>query len=226
VTSNSDSISNIDKLGLSVPKEQTREKSDKLGQDAFLELMITQLKNQDPLKPMENGEFLGQMAQFGTVSGIQELQNSINGLAEALQSNQALQASALVGRSVLAPGVDGRLQAGGNLSGVVDMPDATTALTLKITDQSGQLVRQLEMGPQRAGPVNFKWDGLTNGGTPAPAGAYRVNAEAIIGSDVVGVDAQLAVLVESVSMDRSQGEIILNLSGSKSVPLSAISTIL
>ncbi|HEC11723.1 MAG TPA: flagellar hook assembly protein FlgD [Acidiferrobacteraceae bacterium] len=226
MTSNSDIISNIDRLGLSIPKDQTRQKSDKLGQEAFLELMITQLKNQDPLKPMENGEFLGQMAQFGTVSGIQELQNSINGLAEALQSNQALQASALVGRLVLAPGVDGQLQVGGNLSGVVNMPDASTSLTLKITDQSGQLVRQLEMGPQGAGPANFKWDGLTNDGKPAPAGIYRVAAEAIIGGDVVGVDAQLAVLVESVSMDRSQGEIILNLSGSKSVPLSAISAIL
>lgn len=223
---NSDSISSIDKLGLSIPKDQTREKSDRLGQEAFLELMITQLKNQDPLKPMDSGEFLGQLAQFGTVSGIQDLQDSINNLAASLQSNQALQASALVGRLVLTPGINGQLEEGGHLNGVVEMPNATTSLTLKITDQSGQLIRQLEMGPQSAGPVHFKWDGLSDVGTPAPAGSYRVTAEAIIEGDVVGVDAQLAVLVESVSLNRSQGEIILNLAGSRSVPLSAISAIL
>ena len=85
-------------LGLEVP--QTVREGD-LGQEDFLHLMLTQLKNQDPFKPMESGEFLGQIAQFGTVQGLAGLQTSFDSLSSSLVSNQALQASTVVGRSAL-----------------------------------------------------------------------------------------------------------------------------
>ena len=86
---------------LSSDRLKTEPKDKSLGQDEFLELMMTQLQNQDPLNPAESGEFLSQIAQFGTVNGITELQQSFSTLASSLQSNQALQASTMVGRSVL-----------------------------------------------------------------------------------------------------------------------------
>ena len=97
-----DAVNGVDlaQLGLTQPKA---EKKKELGQEAFLNLMITQLKNQDPFKPLDSGEFLGQLAQFGTVSGLQDLQTKFDSLSSALVSNQALQAASLVGHTALVP---------------------------------------------------------------------------------------------------------------------------
>ena len=91
---------------------ETNRDQGELGQAEFFDLMVTQLKNQDPFKPMESGEFLGQIAQFSTVDGIGGLQRSFESLAGSLQSSQALQASTMVGRSVALPGDTLRLEAG------------------------------------------------------------------------------------------------------------------
>ena len=75
--------------------------SDELGQDEFLTLMLTQLKHQDPFQPMENGEFIGQLAQFSTVSGIEQMQVALEDLSGSFVSNQTLEATRLVGKEVL-----------------------------------------------------------------------------------------------------------------------------
>lgn len=186
--------------------------TNKLGQEQFLELMIAQLKNQDPLKPMENGEFLGQIAQFGTVSGIQDLQKSFGQLAGALQSNQALMASSLVGRSVLTPGNVGALTAGGALSGTVELNSSAANLAISIVDGNGQLVRRLELGTQAAGSVPFSWDGLTDAGSPAVPGRYQVRAEAVVNGQATAMATQIAARVDSVTLGGAQG-IVLNLAG-------------
>src|SRR3569832_2993970 len=77
--------------------------SDKLGQSDFLKLMTSQLRNQDPMQPMDIGAFLGQIAQFSQVSGIQDMQASVKQLVDTLSSNQAMQASSQVGKTVVAP---------------------------------------------------------------------------------------------------------------------------
>ena len=90
-----------------------------LGLNDFLKLMVAQLNNQDPFEPMDNGEFLGQIAQFGSVTGLEELNQSFHSLAATITSDQGLQASALIGREVLAPIATGELTAGGMLRGQV-----------------------------------------------------------------------------------------------------------
>jgi flagellar basal-body rod modification protein FlgD len=226
-TVGNDGVNPLDSLNVSSNKtNSTTGSSDKLGQDQFLELMIAQLKNQNPLKPMENGEFLGQMAQFATVSGIEGLQSSIDQLSGSLQSSQALQASALVGRSVLTSDGKAVLDTGGSVDGLVDLPASTSQLTLKITDSAGQLVRTLELGSQAAGGVRFSWDGITDDGKAALPGTYNVTAEAIIDGDTAAVDVQAAATVESVSLGSSGGEIVVNLAGLGSVPLSDVKEIM
>ena len=170
-----DAVNGVDlsKLGLTQPKV---EKKQELGQEAFLNLMITQLKNQDPFKPLDSGEFLGQLAQFGTVQGLSGLQTSFDGLAGSLVSNQALQAASLVGRSALVESDHGAIAAGGSLDGAVDVPAATGGVRVEIRDAYGQVVRHLELGPQTQGLTRFHWDGLTDAGTPAAAGSYQVVA--------------------------------------------------
>lgn len=189
-----------------------------LGQDQFLELMIAQLKNQDPTKPMDSTQFLGQMAQFGTVNGIQELQKSFTQMAGALQSNQALMASSLVGRSVMVPGGVGVLPPGGALTGSVNLPVSVGDLAINITDGSGQLVRRLAMGSQQAGEIPFSWDGLDEAGAPLPSGRYQLKAEALYDGKPYAADTSVRALVESVTLGGAQG-MYLNLAGLGSVSL-------
>ena len=224
-TGETESLSALLNTGQSGTKSQASSAS-KLGQDDFLELMITQLENQNPLEPMENGEFLAQMAQFSTVSGIQDLQLAFNDLSASLQSNQALQASSLVGRTVLVEGDTASLAPGGTLNGMVELPASTSAVTLNVLDQSGQLVRTLELGPQEAGSVHFSWDGITNGGQPAPASSYRVSAEAILDGETTAVSTRIGATVESVSIGANGTGMVLNLAGIGPVELSQVQEIM
>ena len=114
----------ISNLGISSaePKNEDRQE---LGQDQFFDLMVAQLTNQDPLNPLESNEFIAQVAQFSTVNGIKQVQESIGELATSFQSGQALQASTMVGRDVLVPGQRGVLHPGAMLSGAVDVASAT-----------------------------------------------------------------------------------------------------
>ena len=193
-------------LGLTPPK---RTASNELGQDQFLELMVAQLKNQDPMKPMENGEFLSQMAQFGTVSGIQDLQKSFDSFSSSLQSNQALMASSLVGRAVLVPGSNVPYN-GAPAMAAADLSQAASDVRVSVLDGSGQLVRQFALGPQPAGTVKFSWDGLSNSGAAVPSGTYQIKADAVSGGQNSALPTYVVARVDSVSLGGQQG-ITLNL---------------
>ena len=132
-----------------------------LATEDFLALMTTQLQNQDPLKPLESGDFLGQIASFSTVSGIGELNDSFEGFAQSMQSDQALRGSALVGISVLVPSSLGNLTAGESITGQINVADPVPDLKVQIFNEAGVAVRTIEMGPA-AGYTNFAWDGLDN----------------------------------------------------------------
>jgi flagellar basal-body rod modification protein FlgD len=202
----------------------TGARSSKLGQEQFLELMVAQIKNQDPTKPMDSSQFLGQMAQFGTVSGIQELQKSFSQMASSYQSNQALMASSMVGRSVLVPGSTGILPAGGALTGTADLPVSVAELTINITDSAGQQIRRLALGSKQAGEVKFSWDGLDDSGAPVAAGAYEVHAEAMLDGKNYAVDTAITAQVESVTLGGAKG-MQLNLAGLGAVALSDVKQI-
>lgn len=207
----------LDQLAI---QQQTKSPSKTLSQDTFLKLMVAQMNNQDPGKPMESGEFLSQLAQFGQLNGITELQKSFESLAGALQSNQALQASTMVGRTVLVEGSQMRLaQAGEKISGQVDLPAATGDLNLKVFNAAGQLVKEIPLGAQPAGQVQFTWEGMDSGGSAAPAGTYRVTAQASINGQTLALPTLLEARVESVSLQPGGAGSRLNLAGLGSVGL-------
>lgn len=210
-------------LGLGLSQAPAKDNS-KLGQAEFLELMTAQLRHQDPTKPLSNSEFLGQIAQFSTVSGIQELQGSFGQLAAAMQSNQILQASSLVGRTVLAPSGQGVLPQGGALSGAVDLAASTSSLAVGIFNSKGELVRALDLGPQPEGQARFSWDGLTSSGEQAVPGTYFIRAEAIVDGNNQAVDTYVSAKVESVSIGNNS--LSLNLGGAGAVELSKVKQIL
>lgn len=199
-------------LGL-MPTAQSGVRKTELGQEDFLQLMTTQLKNQDPFKPMENGEFMGQLAQFGTVSGIEEVRAELQNLSGSLVSNQSLQAAAMLGRQVLVPGNEAVLAAGGTVSGAVELPYPVSNLNIGIYDLSGQLIRNVSLGNQSPGMVAFNWDGLATDGSAVPPGRYALRAEAISGGINEAYDVMLSDTVQSVSLPAAGRPLTLELAG-------------
>ena len=151
----------FEKLGLTKQSDIQKANSEKLGQKDFLKLMTTQLQNQDPFAPMDNGDFIAQMAQFSTVTGIEEMNNSIGKLVEVFDQARIATASNLLGHSVLVPGNIGRVDENGELHGVLDLPDATirTELIYRDAATNAELFRD-DLGPKAAGLVGFKWDNI------------------------------------------------------------------
>lgn len=218
----------IDQLGLGAPPEGPKKK-EPLGQDAFLTLMITQLKNQNPLEPLKNQEFLAQLSQFTTASGVQDLKKSFDSLGAALQSNQALQASSLVGRKVLVNSTQGYLPPTGSgvrtMEGVVDVPNAVGNLRVNIYNNAGEVVQAIELGQQSAGQVRYTWDGTDKAGRPLAAGIYQVKAEAAFNGKTYNLDTLAAAAVESVTIGRNGQGMTLNIGPLGSVNLDEVQKI-
>ncbi|MFT6372764.1 MAG: flagellar basal-body rod modification protein FlgD [Gammaproteobacteria bacterium] len=200
-------------LGLSNANPSKTKANDELGQAEFLELMTAQLRFQDPLEPMENGDFLGQMAQFGTVSGVNELNTSFNSLSSSFQSNQALQASTMVGRKVLIPSENGYLASTGGLSGSVELEQSAKEVTVRVTNATGQLIHHQLLGAQPKGLADFTWDGLDDKGAPFSAGKYTISAEVNYGTSVSAGEVLSVVDVESVTIGKAGQDLTLSISG-------------
>jgi len=149
----------FDKLGINTNKTaEQRASSDKLGQDDFLQLMTAQLQNQDPFAPMENGDFIAQMAQFSTVSGIEEINKNLSALSADMRQARIATASTLLGHSVLVPGGLARPDSNGEIHGVFELPQAASATRVSYSDAAtGELLYNEDLGPQGTGLVGFSW---------------------------------------------------------------------
>jgi flagellar basal-body rod modification protein FlgD len=143
------------------------------------------------------------------VSGIQDMQGSLTTLSDSLRSSQVLGGSTLVGREVLAEADTATLSETGEVRGAVDMPAGTSNALLVVTDESGQLVRRVQLSSQE-GEQDFTWDGNTDLGTRAPAGNYTLQAIAQVGTDAEQLPTQLVSKVGSVTIDPNTFKLTLN----------------
>ena len=209
-------------LGLTREPSATEKGKERLGQGDFLELMITQLENQDPFKPMESGEFLGQLAQFGTVSGIEDLQKSFQDLTGSVYSGQALQAAGLVDREVMVPVDMSIVDSEQGQWGAADLPSSTSDLVVGVYDASGALVRRMALGPQEAGLTEFRWDGRDESGGIAPPGIYEFRAEARDAGGTEALEMFLSARVESVSLGNRDGSLTLMVQGLGEIDFSKV----
>lgn len=194
--------SSVNDLGLSLQQSGSNGRKTRLDQADFLRLMTAQLQHQDPTKPMDNAEFLGQMAQFSTVSGLQDLQQSFASLASSLQSAQTLQATQLVGHAVLVPGSSGVLADGSALQAAVDVT-GSGSVSVDVLDASGQVVRRLDLGSHGGGLAAFSWDGLDAGGHRLPAGRYELRAVLEQGGSRQALSTCVVDRVQSVALGAS-----------------------
>ena len=151
----------LDKIGVkSSDNNKVSENKSTLGQEDFLKLMTTQLQNQDPFAPMENGDFIAQMAQFSTVTGITEMGNEMKALNDKLDGFRIATASQYLGHSVLVPGNVVRANENSNIEGVIDVPNATTKLQVFFQRENGEILEQLDLGSQSRGLVGFSWKNI------------------------------------------------------------------
>ncbi len=212
---------------ISIREKQSAKKTDngELGQDVFLELMVTQMQNQNPLEPQTNSEFVAQLAQFSSVEGLDKLNNTMGNFVGSFQSSQALQASSMVGRFVKVETDTAFLGKDGIVAGTIYLPQTTDDLKIKISDASGALVAEELMGVQKAGEITFAWDGKDEAGTQLEPGYYEFEVFADIDGEEVQVETALSANIDSVTVGAS-GAITLNIAGVGSVPMSAVREIL
>ena len=153
----------------------------------FLTLLTTQLKNQDPLSPMENAEVTSQLAQMSTVDGIERLNSMFKAFLEGQSANDSMQAAALVGRGVLVEGKHLALTEAGAIGGF-ELDGAADKVVLSIKDATGLEVKQIQIDDLEAGSQNFVWDGTANDGARAADGVYslELSATTLDGEKITG----------------------------------------
>jgi len=192
-------------------------------QDRFLRLLVTQMKNQDPLNPLDNAQVTSQLAQISTVSGIDKLNATLNSMSSSFLASQSLQASGLIGHAVLAPGNSMLLQSGGGAAGM-DLAQAADHVSVTIRDSAGQIIKTIDMGAQDAGIHTFPWDGSTDAGGHAKDGAYTFQVAAVQGGKQVDAQALGVGVVKSVSLGGS--DLQLNTIGLGAVSVGQVKQIL
>lgn len=172
-------------------------------QNRFLKLLVTQMKNQDPLNPMDNAQVTSQMAQLSTVMGIDKLNVTLQALSDSMLPNQSLQAAGMIGRGVLVPGNNVEIVNGTGLGGV-ELAQSADRIDITIRDIAGAPVRNIQLGAQPAGLVNWQWDGRGDTGVNAVEGSYTFSVNAVQSGAKVDTTALQYGVVNSV-MQGKQG---------------------
>ena len=196
-------------------------------QDSFMTLLVTQLKNQDPMNPMENAEMTSQLAQINTVSGIQDLNATLESITGQIDAGQAIQASGLIGKGVLVPGQRVLVGEDGSTTPFgVELEQSADEVNITIRNESGEVVRRFESFAMDAGVESFTWNGEMDNGETAPKGAYTVSVEASADGESLDTVQLNYALVNGVSLDQ-EGAPRLDLGGiSEQVTLADIRQIL
>jgi flagellar basal-body rod modification protein FlgD len=195
-----------------------------LGKDAFLQLLVTQMKNQNPLDPQDNGEFVAQLAQFSSLEGIQSLKESVDGILTGIGSSQALQATSLVGRSVIVASDKAVVDTTKSFNGQVVVPSNITEGKVTIKDKDGNVVKTIDLGAQKAGTADFIWDGKNEKGEAVDPGTYTFSAETKVDGKAKTLATLLPAKVNSVSFQNGS-EMMLDLAGIGKVGISKVTTI-
>ncbi len=203
-------------------KQNTTTASVDAAQDRFMKLLVTQMRNQDPLNPMDNAQVTSQMAQLSTVTGIDKLNNTLETLINNVQMGQSYQASNMIGRSILTPGNTVQTAGEGGYYGV-ELPIGADKVTVTIKDSAGATIRTLSLGKQDAGTVPLTWDGLKDDGTVAATGNYKFEVNATIGTNTAESTALSFAKVLSIS--NYPTGVKLNLSNLMTVDTSAVKEI-
>jgi len=197
-----------------------------LGRDAFLQLLTTQLNNQDPLDPMDNEAFVAQLAQFSSVEGIKGMQSSLENMVSGMRQDQMMAGASLVGKKV---SVEGGLFEGGNgikTNATINLESGADAVIVNIYDRAnGNLVFSETLGSQMPGDLKISWEGISNTGEMVASGNYLMSASTIVNGRQQSIPVSTLSQVKSVKWDPSTQQLSLEVNDGKFVPLSSIARI-
>ena len=220
------SVTNTNPLdGIRWQKEEYKEaEQDKgmLTQADFFALLTQELANQDPTKPVDNNEMISQMTAFSTTDGVSRLNDSFDSFAGSMTSSQALQASSLVGRSVLVEDNVFGMEEGERVKGKLVTDSAASNVNIYVENIAGEIIQTVPVGSVAAGGITFTWDGQTDKGEPAPEGAYRFRIVGLVEGQAAEIEAMTFRKVDSVTLAGAGGSIILNLNGGSSMALADV----
>ena len=197
-----------------------------LGRDAFLQLLTTQLNNQDPLDPMDNEAFVAQLAQFSSVEGIKGMQSSLENMVSGMRQDQMMAGASLVGKKV---SVEGGVFEGGNgikTNASINLESGADAVIVNIYDRAnGNLVFSETLGSQMPGDLKISWEGISNTGEMVASGNYLMSASTIVNGRQQSIPVSTLSQVKSVKWDPSTQQLSLEVNDGKFVPLSSIARI-
>jgi flagellar basal-body rod modification protein FlgD len=202
----------------SVPKER----NDMLTQADFFALLTQELSYQDPTKPVDNNEMISQMTGFSTTDGISQLNGKFESFASMMGSSQALQASSLVGRSVLVD--DNRFEAfdGVATKGKINLDKPANSVVVYVENAVGEVVQQVPLGNVSRGEFGFEWDGKLANGQQADTGLYRFRVAGLVDGKASELQALTYRNVDSVTLSGASGQVQLNLQGGNSMALADV----
>jgi flagellar basal-body rod modification protein FlgD len=207
-------------------KKKLTPQSTEMGQNQFLTLFTTQLKNQNPLDPMKNEAFVAQLAQFSQLEATTAMKNSLDSMVSSMKSDRMLAGSSLIGRKVAVPDGPATLLSGQPVTGSVDLPTGADGVKFEVYNDKGQLVRSQILGAQTAGSMNLSWDGLDNNGQAMADGNYRFKVTASSNGVTSTPTVNTLSTVRSVSSAGTADDAwLLGVDGGKTISLSDVKRI-
>jgi flagellar basal-body rod modification protein FlgD len=214
------SVQAISTLGQTDTSLYTTTSNSTMGKEDFLQLLITQIQQQDPLDPQDPSEFVSQLTQFSNLEQLMTVNDAIEGLQVLQASGNNAQAANLIGKNVMYEG--GQVNVTGGAAGSLYMSAATAAqnATITITNSDGDVVRTLKVNGLESGIQSIAWDGLDNSGNAVADGNYTFTVSATDTSgDAVTVTPLTMGYVSGISFE--DGITYLNI-GDEKVSLSDI----
>lgn len=193
-----------------------------LTQADFFALLTKELSHQDPTKPVENNEMISQMTAFSTTNGVAELNKQFTKFAGSMSSSQALQASSLVGRSVVVKDNTFGMKAGEDVKGKLVTDKPASNVKIYVENTAGAIVQTVPVGSVKAGEFTFSWDGKKADGKAAAEGAYRFRIAGLVEGKASELEARTYRKVDSVTLAGAKGNILLNLNGGSTMKLSDV----
>jgi flagellar basal-body rod modification protein FlgD len=207
-------------------KKKLTPQSTEMGQNQFLTLFTTQLKNQNPLDPMKNEAFVAQLAQFSQLEATTAMKNSLDSMVSSMKSDRMLAGSSLIGRKVAVPDGPATLLSGQPVTGSVDLPTGADGVKFEVYNDKGQLVRSQILGAQTAGSMNLSWDGLDDNGQAMADGNYRFKVTASSNGVASTPTVNTLSTVRSVSSAGTADDAwLLGVDGGKTISLSDVKRI-
>ena len=199
--------------------------SSEMGKQDFLTLFTAQLKSQNPLDPVKNEAFVAQLAQFSQLEALTNMQTSLNNFVTSMSSERMLGSAALIGKKVAVADAPTALGSSGGIDATIDLPSGASGVQLTVKDSRGRVVQDLIGGAQNPGTASLNWDGLDAMGNRAPAGLYRLSAQAVVNGKTTSVPVNTLSTIRAIQTNPGDGSVSLEVDGGQSVLLKNVQRI-